>query len=222
MVILKVRYISFIRDRYRKFRRHAQESNIIEEYGLQGKKILMTASRLVAKKNHENVLKSLPLVIKVIPDIIYIIIGKGKEEEKLIRLTKDMGLGKYVKFVGFVEPKDMPMYYDICDIFIMPSKTVDFDYESFGIVYIEANACGKPVIGGKSGGVEDAVIDGVTGLLVDPENIEEIAQTIIRLLTDREYARKLGENGRRRVENELNWKTTGKKIEEVLVKLLKE
>ena len=182
----------------------------------------MTASRLVAKKNHENVLKSLPLVIKVIPDIIYIIIGKGKEEEKLIRLTKDMGLGKYVKFVGFVEPKDMPMYYDICDIFIMPSKTVDFDYESFGIVYIEANACGKPVIGGKSGGVEDAVIDGVTGLLVDPENIEEIAQTIIRLLTDREYARKLGENGRRRVENELNWKTTGKKIEEVLVKLLKE
>jgi len=74
----------------------------------------------------------------------------------------------------------------------------------------------------EAGGIEEAVIDGVTGLLVDPENIEEIAQTIIRLLTDREYARKLGENGRRRVENELNWKTTGKKIEEVLVKLLKE
>lgn len=144
------------------------------------------------------------------------IIGKGEEEERLLKLTKDLGLEKYVKFIGYIEPKDRSLYYNICDVFVMPSKTADIDYESFGIVYAETNTCGKPVIGGKSGGIEDAVIDGVTGILVDPENIEEIKGAIIRLLTDQEYAKKLGENGRTRVEEELNWASVGKKIERIL------
>lgn len=203
------------------FRSNVQDSNMINKLDLKGKKVLLTASRLVAKKNHVNVLKALPSVVREIPDLMYLIIGKGEKEEGLIKLTKDMSLEKYVSFIGYIEPKDMPMYYNICDIFVMPSKTVNYDYESFGIVYIEANACGKPVIAGRSGGIEDAVIDGVTGLSVDPENIEEISQAIIRLLTDQEYARKLGENGRRRVENELNWSAVGKKIEEILETVIK-
>lgn len=198
------------------FKTSVSESNSIDKLELKGKKVLLTASRLVAKKNHENVLKALPSMIREIPNLIYLIIGKGEEEKRLIKLTKDLDLEKYVKFVGYVEPKDISRYYNICDVFVMPSKTVDIDYESFGIVYVEANACGKPVIAGRSGGVEDAVVDGVTGLLVDPDNIEEISQAIIRLLTDQEYARELGENGRRRVERELNWTTVGRKIEEIL------
>lgn len=203
-----------------KFSIRDKQMDLIEKFGLKDKKVLLAASRLVAKKNHENVLKALPSVIQKIPNIIYLIIGKGEEEERLLKLTKDLGLEKYVKFIGYVEPKDMPIYYNICDIFVMPSKTVDFDYESFGIVYAEANACGKPVIGGKSGGVEDAVIDGFTGLLVDPDNTEEISQAIIRLLSDEAYAKKLGENGLRRVEEELNWTMVGRKIEEIMKKTL--
>lgn len=153
---------------------------------------------------------------------MYLIIGKGEEEERLIELTKDLGLEEYVKFVGYVETEDMPLYYNNCDVFVMPSKTIDIDYEGFGIVYLEANACGKPVIGGKSGGVGDAVIDGVTGLLVDPDNIEEISQAIIRLLIDQAYARKLGESGRRRIEEELNWKTVGEKVESILQETIKD
>ena len=84
--------------------------------------------------------------------------------------------------------------------------------EGFGIVYLEANACGKPVLGGRSGGVEDAIIDGVTGLLVDPLDVNEVAQALIKLLTDSAYAEDLGKNGRRRVEEELNWKTTCRKL----------
>ena len=198
------------------FKPDDSESGIVDKLGLKNKKVLLSASRLVAKKNHKNVLKALPSVIKKIPNLVYLIIGKGEEEEKLIRLTRYLCLEKYVVFVGYVEPKDMALYYNICDVFVMPSKTVDIDYESFGIVYAEANACGKPVIGGKSGGVEDAVIDGVTGLLVDPENIEEISGAILRLLTDQEYAKRLGENGRRRVEEELNWTMVGRKIEEIM------
>ncbi|MFC1815838.1 glycosyltransferase family 4 protein [Thermodesulfobacteriota bacterium] len=200
------------------FKSDDSESGIVDKLGLKNKKVLLSASRLVAKKNHKNVLKALPSVIKKIPNLVYLIIGKGEEEEKLIKLTRYLRLEKYVTFVGYVEPKDMPLYYNICDVFAMPSKTVGIDYESFGIVYAEANACGKPVIGGKSGGVEDAVIDGVTGIIVDPDNIEEISQAIVRFLTDEGYAQKLGGNGRRRVEEELNWGVVGKKIEGILKK----
>lgn len=198
------------------FKPDVQEPIMIDKFGLRDKTILLSASRLVAVKNHENVLKALPSVIMELPNLIYLIAGKGQEEERLIKLTEDLELARYVKFVGYIEPKDMPLYYNLCDVFVMPSKPVDLYYETFGIVYIEANACGKPVIGGKTGGVEDAVIDGVTGLLVDPENVQEISQAIIRLLTDKDYARKLGGNGRRRVEAELSWNIVGKQIEGIL------
>lgn len=187
-----------------------------EKYCLNGEKIIMIASRLVKKKNHINLLNAFHNVVKKIPNSVLLIVGQGEEEAAIRARIDKLKLNDYVKLVGYVNPTEMPRYYALCDVFIMPSKTVGYDYESFGIVYIEANACGKPVIAGRSGGIEDAVIDGVTGLLVDPENIEEISQAIIRLLTDQEYARKLGENGRRRVENELNWMAVGKKIEEIL------
>ena len=200
------------------FKPEVQQWPIINQFGLKDKKVLLSASRLVAKKNHKNVLKALPSVLKTVNNLMYLIIGKGEEEERLIKLTKGLGLEKHVRFIGYIEPKDMPMYYNLCDIFVMPSKTIDIDYESFGIVYAEANACGKPVIGGRSGGVIDAVIVGVTGLLVDPDNVEGISQAIIHLMTDKVYAKKLGENGRRRVEQELNWPMVGRKIEEILEK----
>lgn len=186
------------------------------KYCLNGGKIIMIASRLVKKKNHINLLNAFHNVLKKIPNSVLLIVGQGEEEAAIRARIDKLKLDDYVKLIGYVNPTEMPRYYALCDVFAMPSKTVNYDYESFGIVYIEANACGKPVIGGRSGGIEDAVIDGVTGLLVNPENVEEISQAIIRLLTDREYARKLGENGRRRVENELNWKAVGKKIEEIL------
>ncbi len=202
------------------FKSYKPAPNLIDKFGLKDKKILMTASRLVAKKNHRNVLQALLPVIQKIPDLVYLILGKGEEEGKLKELTKDIGLEKYVKFVGYIEPNKMPLYYNICDIFVMPSKTVDIDYESFGIVYTEANACGKPVIASRTGGIEDAVIDGFNGILVDPFNIREISESIVFLLTNQEYARKLGENGRQRAEKELNWGMMGEKIEKILEKTI--
>ncbi len=88
--------------------------------------------------------------------------------------------------------------------------------EPFGIAYLEANACGKPVIGGNNGGSLDAVIDGETGLLVDPLNISQIAGALITLLTNSELAQKLGKKGRARVEEELNREKMAKKIREII------
>lgn len=94
----------------------------------------------------------------------------------------------------------------------MPTKGI----ESFGISFLEANACGKPVIAGRSGGTADAVIDGETGLLVDPHDVDAIASAIILLLTDRDLACRIAENGRRRVERELSWEKVGEKLDGIL------
>ena len=87
----------------------------------------------------------------------------------------------------------------------MPSREIESDTEGFGITYLEANACEKPVIGGDSGGVSDAIVDGETGFIVDPTDPGQIAEKTIRLLSDRELADRMGKNGRRRVEKEYTW-----------------
>jgi len=200
-------------DRFISFR---PQADIIEKLGIKSKKVLLTVARLVGKKNHENVLRALPLALKQVPELIYLVAGKGEEEQKLKKMVKDLGLEKYVSFLGHIEPEDLPVYYNACDVFVMPSKTVDIDYESFGIVYLEANACAKPVIASRTGGIEDAVVDGITGIMVDPDNITEISEAIIRLLTDQDYAKKLGDNGRRRAEEGFGWPMVGQKVESVL------
>lgn len=204
-----------------KFKQGDKNLNIIKKFRLNGKRVLLTVSRLVPIKNHENVLKALTFVIRIVPNLIYLIIGEGMEEERLEILTKDLGLEEFVKFAGYVEPDEISPYFNICDVFIMLSIKIGYEYESFGIVFLEANACSKPVIASNIGDVEEAVIDGVTGLLVDPHDVDEIARAIIRLLTDREYAQKLGASGRRRVERESNWQVVGGKIENAFQHLVK-
>ncbi len=87
----------------------------------------------------------------------------------------------------------------------MPSRDIEGDFEGFGIVYLEANLCGKPVIAGNSGGVKDAVSDGVSGLMVEPENLEGIANAISRLSNDKDLRDKLGSQGKERAIREFSW-----------------
>jgi len=201
-----------------KFRPNIENTDIHRRYNLNGKKVILTVSRLVARKGHDRVLYALSKVVKKIPNIIYLIVGTGEEESRLRNLVNELTLEQHVVFTGSVRQDALPALYCACDIFIMPSyvRAGGHDYEGFGIVFNEANACGKPVIAGRSGGIEDAVVDGVTGLLVNPENTEEISQAISRLLIDREFAQKLGENGRKRTESELSWEKVGQRLDQYL------
>lgn len=200
-----------------RFNPDLDSSPIRKKYNLEGKKVILTASRLVRHKGHQNVLKALPQVLKKVPNLVYLIIGKGEEEGILKEIVKDLKLEERVLFAGEIV-EELPLYYAACDLFVMPSYEIKErgDVEGFGITYLEANACGKPVIGGRSGGVTDAVIDGETGLLVDPLNINQIAKAMVKLLTNPEFARKLGGEGRRRVERELNWQEIAKKIKGII------
>ena len=183
-----------------------------------GKKVLLTVGRLVESKGHEAVIRSLKKVVEKFPEILYCIVGSGPTEESLKIIINELGLTNTVIFAGEVDDEELPSYFHSCDVFIMTSREIKKrgEVEGFGIVFLEAGACGKPVIGSKSGGIPDAVIDGVTGILVDPFDIEEIADAIIRLLSNENLAARLGENGKKRVEEELNIHRLAERLKEVL------
>ena len=187
--------------------------------GLKDKKIILTVGRLVKRKGHDLIIKSLPKVCNRVSDLLYIIVGSGPYEKELKNLVKKFGLKDKVRFEGRVGDKVLSYYYASSDLFCMPSRMIkeEGSVEGFGIVYLEASLYEKPVLGGRTGGVEDAVVDGETGILVDLENVNEIAQALIRLLTNQELSNKLGVQGRERVLKDFDWDKQIKKIGKILL-----
>lgn len=173
-------------------------TRIKEKYNLKNKIILLTVGRLVKRKGFDKVIEAMPKILKEIPNLVYVIVGSGSE-------ISSLGLEKNVIIITNADDEEKNCWYNLCDIFIMPARTIGDDFEGFGIVYLEANLAGKPVIAGDSGGVRDAVQDGLNGLLVNPENINEIADAVIKLAKDENLRKKLGEQGRERAVNEFNW-----------------
>lgn len=186
------------------------------------KKIILSLGRLIKLKGYDLVLKALPEVIRVVPNLVYLIIGEGKEEKELRELVKKLDLEKYVNFIEAIKgPEETrASYYALADVFVGPSREIIYkDYkhvESFGLVYLEAAAAEKPVIATRIGGIKEAVLDGQTGLLVPPENPQALAQALIKLLTDEELAKRLGRQGRKRVEKEFRWEQQIEKILKLL------
>ena len=197
------------------FKPYPKSADLVQKYKLQGRKIILTVSRLAERKGHDIVLKALPAVLESCPNLSYIIVGDGPCKKDLKALCKELNLDSVVTFAGFIADEELVKYYNLCDIFVMPNRET-FDstdsVEGFGITFIEANACSKPVIGGRSGGAVEAVNDGVTGFLVEPQNDKELAQKIIYLLQDGESARKMGKEGRKRVEDEFSWKRRAREL----------
>ena len=197
-------------------------NTVVDKYGLCGKKVLLSVSRLVDKKNIDGVLRALPLVIPRIPDLIYLVVGEGPERQKLEELSSSLGLSQYVRFCGPISQELLPNLYCASDLYVMPSHCgrKRQDFETFGISFLEASACGLPVIGSASAGAAEAVIDGVTGLLADPYDTASIAHAILRVLSDERLSRRLGENGRNHIVESLTWDKIGEQCEQYLLQAL--
>lgn len=175
---------------------------------LEGKKVLLTISRLEKHKGIDCVIKALPLILEKIPNLIYLIGGKGSEEEFLKKLTSDLNLNDRVRFLGFIQEDEIYDYYDLCDVFVLGNReTKSGMLDGLGMVFLEAGSLGKPVIGGRVGGVSEAILDGQTGILIDSNNINDVALSIIKLLQNPDYAAKLGENGKKRAQ-QFSWDET--------------
>ncbi len=178
----------------------------------------MTVARLVKRKGHDLVLKAMNL-LKERENLHYVIAGAGNDRERLESLVTDLGLDDKVTFAGKVEDHELPDYYRLGDVFVMPNREVFEEtgsLEGFGISFIEAGACGRPVIAGRSGGAVNAVMDGVTGYLIDSENPRECADKITYLLDHPEVRTEMGRKGRERVEKNFSWKQRAETLSKYL------
>ena len=130
-----------------RFKPNLDGSAVLKKHNLLNRKVILTVSHLVRRKGHGNVIRSLPNVLRKVPDAVYLVVGSGPEEVHLRKLVHDLGLEGQVVFVSGVPDAELPLYYNCCSVFIMPSYEIkeEGDFEGFGIVFLEANACGRQI-----------------------------------------------------------------------------
>lgn len=188
-----------------------------KKLGLKNEKILLSIGALIERKGLDIILNSIPAVLKSYPNLKYFIIGKGPEKENLTQLVKELGLEKYVVFVDGVNDNDLANFYNICDIFLLMSKTLKQKdgVEGFGIAYIEASYFGKPIIGGKSGGTADSIVNGTTGYRIKYTDKQELVNKVLTLLKNVNLRKRLGHNGKNRVMAKFLWENIVDELVEV-------
>lgn len=177
-----------------------------DKYGLGDEFVLLSVSRLVPRKGIDNVLEAVAKLKHQGVFVRYLVVGDGPEKGRLEKKTAKLEISDRVHFTGAVPHDEMPAMFATCDAFVLVPKSIGPDVEGFGIVYLEANLLGKPVIASRTGGVPDAVIHEKTGLLVDVGDNAVLVHSIRRLMGDPKLRRKLGQEGRRRVIDEFDWK----------------
>jgi phosphatidylinositol alpha-1,6-mannosyltransferase len=181
-----------------------------------GALIFSTIGRVEPRKGHVRAVRALAALRHRLPLFRYVIVGDGSERPALDAAIAETAMQDLVVLTGQVADHDLPAYFVACDVFLHPNRVVEgYDFEGFGIVFLEAAAAGKPVIGGASGGVPEAVADGITGLLV-PEGDAEALQRAIERLSDSETLRlALGRAGRQRVLSDFTWTRAAARVAEI-------
>jgi glycosyltransferase involved in cell wall biosynthesis len=142
--------------------------------------VILTIARLAGAeryKGYDQLLRALPLVREQFPNVRYVLGGRGADRVRIEALIRDLGVSANVTLAGYVADHELRSHYNLCDVFAMPSKG-----EGFGIVFLEALGCGKPVLAGNKDGSVDAVLNGALGVLIDPDNVTQIANALIAIL----------------------------------------
>jgi phosphatidylinositol alpha-1,6-mannosyltransferase len=191
--------------------------HVRHRYVLDSGPIVLAVGRFVRRKGQITLVRALPRILSRVPDAHLVLVGQGPRMYEVIQEAYALGVRDHIVLPGRLSDKEVAALYEACTVFALPTgEDAGGQVEGFGLVFVEAQAYGKPVVAGRSGGVVDAVVDGETGLIVDPGNAEMLADAILRLLEDSALARRLGENGRRRVETELNWTAFTRRLLEAL------
>jgi phosphatidylinositol alpha-1,6-mannosyltransferase len=191
-----------------RFTPDADGAPVRERYGLGTAPVVACVSRLVSRKGQDVLVAAWPRVLARHPDARLLLVGGGPLEEGLRRAVAARGLERSVVLTGPVPPEQLPEHYAAGDVFAMPCRTRrgGLDVEGLGMVYLEAAACGRPVVAGTSGGAPETVQEGVTGHVVaDPRSPEAVAAVVGGLLDDPDRARRMGAAGRAWVEQRWSW-----------------
>ena len=175
-----------------------KNESLIAKHRLENRRVIVSVGRLVYRKGQDQLIEALPKVLRKFPDAVLLFVGDGPIKRMLQNSARQLGVANNIAFTGRVLHQDLPNYISLGEIFAMPvrSRFYGLEVEGLGIVYLEASACGLPVIAGNSGGAPDAVLEDVTGLVVNGSNSDEIAEAICNLLADPVRARQMGQAGR--------------------------
>ncbi len=163
------------------YSRGAKPRHLVERYGVEGKLVLLTVGRLRSNERYKGQDKIITLLAKLtarFPNLVYLIAGDGDDRDRLETMTMKSELQGHVIFAGRISEEEKIDHYNLADAFAMPSTG-----EGFGFVFLEAAACGLPVLGGSVDGSRDALVDGHLGVMVDPENPDELFQGLETILT---------------------------------------
>ncbi len=168
-------------------------------------KTILFVGRLVKRKGLDDLIRAFKLTLQSVNEAHLTIVGDGPEKEVLVKLVQTLGLKNKVTFTGSLVGDSLERQYKKCDIFVMPSKRTKTDMEGFGMVFLEAGLFKKPCVGTWSGGIPEAVLHGKTGILVPQGDVKALKDAILLLFTDEKLAKKLGENGYKRVISKFTW-----------------
>ncbi|MBE9206009.1 glycosyltransferase family 4 protein [Nostoc sp. LEGE 06077] len=166
-----------------KFTPGSKSPELIDKYGLTDAKVLMTVARLWSGDIYKGVdvtIRALPKIAQAFPEVKYLVIGRGDDQPRLAQLAKDLGVSDRVVFAGFVPTEDLIAHYRLADAYIMPSQ------EGFGIVYLEAMACGIPVLSGDADGSADPLQDGKLGWRVPHRDADAVAAACMEILHNKD------------------------------------
>ena len=193
--------------------------DLAKELGVENKELVLCVGRLVHRKGQDRLIEAMPRVLKSIPNAALLIVGEGPRRDVLEKLVEKHNLEGTVRIVGRLSYDKLPEVIRLGDVFAMPSRSRFFglEVEGLGIVYLEASACGVPILAGASGGAPDAVLEGETGLVVDGKNTDAIADSIIKLLNDAPLRQRMSVRGRQWAAEEWNWSHWGREFTQMLL-----
>lgn len=201
-----------------KFKPRINRTELRREFSLEeNKKIVLFVGRLYHRKGLEILLQSIPQVIDEFSNVRFVISGQGfkQKEEGLRNLSKELNIEEQVTFLGYVSDEKLPSLYSSSDIFVLPAI-----YENFPFAILEAQSSGLPVISTKVGGIPEFLVDNKNGFLIDPRDSSQLAQRLLTLLQDEKTAKKMGDCGRRLVEEKFDWRLITGQVIELYHKLL--
>jgi phosphatidylinositol alpha-1,6-mannosyltransferase len=188
------------------------------ELGLGERPVVVCVSRIVARKGQDVLVRALPAIRRRVPDAVLLIVGDGPHRPAVERLAAREGVAEHVVLTGSVPWERVPEFYAAGDVFCMPTRTRlgGLEPEALGICYLEAAACGLPVVAGDSGGAPDAVLDGVNGYVVDGRSPDQVADRLADLLQDEVTARRFGTAGRAWVSRRWGWEEQARRLTDLL------
>ncbi|MHA3021065.1 glycosyltransferase family 4 protein [Mycobacterium sp. BMJ-28] len=187
-------------------------------HGLGERPVVVCVSRLVPRKGQDVLIRALPAIRDAVPGSALVVVGGGPHLEALEKLARQTGVADDVVFTGGVPGEELPAYHAMADVFAMPCRTrgAGLDVEGLGIVYLEASACGIPVVAGRSGGAPETVRDGETGTVVDGTDVRAVAAAVAEILADPDAAAAMGAAGRQWAVQNWQWSAQGARLQRLL------